>query len=113
MAQRSRSQRSSSETRRRRPAKTAASQRTAQAVDVAHPERLVVEEPPPEPHYPRYRVEPGTPVRLAEVDPDESERYQRKKDVSDELKRQRDRIRDLQARLYGGQKRSLLIVLQA
>jgi PPK2 family polyphosphate:nucleotide phosphotransferase len=113
MAQRSRSQRSSSETRRRRPAKTAASQRTAQAVDVAHPERLVVEEPPPEPDYPRYRVEPGTPVRLAEVDPDESERYQRKKDVSDELKRQRDRISDLQARLYGEQKRSLLIVLQA
>jgi PPK2 family polyphosphate:nucleotide phosphotransferase len=113
MAQRSTSRRSTSETRRRRPAKTAASQRTAQAVDVAHPERLVVEEPPPEPDYPRFRVEPGTPVRLAEVDPDESENYQRKKDVSDELKKQRDRISDLQARLYGEQKRSLLIVLQA
>src|SRR4029453_8583129 len=96
------------------PAKTAASQRTAQAVDVAHPERLAVGEPPPEPDYPRYRVEPGPPVawRRAEVAPDESERYQRKKDVSDELKRQRDRISDLQARLYGEQKRSLLIVLQ-
>jgi PPK2 family polyphosphate:nucleotide phosphotransferase len=47
------------------------------------------------------------------VDPDESEHYRRKKDVADELKRQRDRISDLQARLYGEQKRSLLIVLQA
>jgi PPK2 family polyphosphate:nucleotide phosphotransferase len=113
MAQRSTSRRTTSETRRRRPAKTAASERTAQAVDVAHPERHVVEEPPPQPDYPRYRVEPGTPVRLAEANPDESEHYQRKKDVSDELKRQRDRISDLQARLYGEQKRSLLIVLQA
>jgi PPK2 family polyphosphate:nucleotide phosphotransferase len=52
-------------------------------------------------------------VRLAEVNPDESEHYRRKKDVADELKRQRDRISDLQARLYGEQKRSLLIVLQA
>ena len=113
MAQRSSSRRRTSETRRRSPAKTAASERTTQAVDVAHPERHVVEEPPPQPDYPRYRVEPGDPVRLAEVDPDESEHYRRKKDVADELKRQRDRISDLQARLYGEQKRSLLIVLQA
>ena len=113
MAQRSSSRRRTSETRRRSPAKTAASERTTQAVDVAHPERHVVEEPPPQPDYPRYRVEPGDPVRLAEVDLDESEHYRRKKDVADELKRQRDRISDLQARLYGEQKRSLLIVLQA
>ena len=113
MAQRSSSRRRTSETRRRSPAKTAASERTTQAVDVAHPERHVVEEPPPQPDYPRYRVEPGDPVRLAEVNPDESEHYRRKKDVADELKRQRDRISDLQARLYGEQKRSLLIVLQA
>jgi PPK2 family polyphosphate:nucleotide phosphotransferase len=113
MAQRSTSQRRTAESRRRRPAKTAASERTTQAVDVAHPERHVVKEPPPQPDYPRYRVEPGTPVRLGEANPDESEHYQRKKDVSDELKRQRDRISDLQARLYGEQQRSLLIVLQA
>src|SRR5215207_3977809 len=113
MAQRSSSRRRTSETRGRRSAKTAASERTTQAVDVAHPERHVVEEPPPQPDYPRYRVELGTPVRLAEVNPDESEHYRRKKDVADELKRQRDRISDLQGRLYGEQKRSLLIVLQA
>ncbi len=83
------------------------------ATDVTHPERSVVTEPPPAPDYPRFRVEPGTRVRLADIDPDESEHYQRKKDVSDELKRHRDRISDLQARLYGEQKRSLLIVLQA
>ena len=85
----------------------------SRASDVTHPERSVVEEPPPAPDYPRFRVEPGTRMRLADVDPDESERYQRKKDVADELKRHRDRISDLQARLYGEQRRSLLIVLQA
>jgi PPK2 family polyphosphate:nucleotide phosphotransferase len=84
-----------------------------EADDVTHPERTVVREPPPEPDYPRFRVEPGTRMRLAEVDPDESEHYGRKKDVNEELRRHRDRISDLQARLYGEQRRSLLIVLQA
>jgi PPK2 family polyphosphate:nucleotide phosphotransferase len=94
-------------------AATAAAGVVDRAADVTHPERSVVTEPPPAPDYPRFRVEPGTRVRLADIDPDESEHYQRKKDVSDELKRHRDRISDLQARLYGEQKRSLLIVLQA
>jgi PPK2 family polyphosphate:nucleotide phosphotransferase len=84
-----------------------------EANDVTHPERTVVQEPPPEPDYPRFRVEPGTRMRLAEVDPNESEHYGRKKDVNEELRRHRDRISDLQARLYGEQRRSLLIVLQA
>jgi PPK2 family polyphosphate:nucleotide phosphotransferase len=83
------------------------------ANDVTHPERTVVTEPPPAPDYPRFRVEPGTRMRLADIDPDESEGFQRKKDINDELKRHRDRISDLQAKLYGEQKRSLLIVLQA
>ena len=97
----------------RRAAAAAADTVTTRARDVTHPERTVVKDPPPQPDYPRWRVEPGTPVRLADIDPDESEHYQRKKDVADELKRHRDRISDLQARLYGEQKRSLLIVLQA
>jgi PPK2 family polyphosphate:nucleotide phosphotransferase len=92
---------------------TAADTVATRAEHVTHPERTVVQEPPPRPDYPRWRVEPGTPVRLADIDPDESEHYQRKKDVADELKRHRDRISDLQARLYGEQQRSLLIVLQA
>jgi PPK2 family polyphosphate:nucleotide phosphotransferase len=101
-------------TSRRRPAGAAATGDVLdRARDVTHPERSVVPDPPPAPDYPRYRVEPGTPIRLADVDPDQSEHYQRKKDVADELKHHRDRITDLQARLYGEQKRSLLIVLQA
>jgi PPK2 family polyphosphate:nucleotide phosphotransferase len=94
-------------------AAAAAERATDQAAAVTHPERLVVEEPPPDPDYPRYRVEPGSRLRLAEVDPDESEHYRRKKDVAEALKQQRDRIADLQARLYGEKRRSLLIVLQA
>jgi PPK2 family polyphosphate:nucleotide phosphotransferase len=94
-------------------AATATARVAAKAGDVTHPERTVVKDPPPAPDYPRWRVEPGTSVRLADIDPDESERYQRKKDIADELKLHRDRIADLQARLYGEQKRSLLIVLQA
>jgi PPK2 family polyphosphate:nucleotide phosphotransferase len=83
------------------------------AAPVTRPERLVVSKPPPEPDYPRYRVEPGTRLRLADVDPDESERYRRKRDVAEELDRQRARIAGLQARLYAEHGRSLLIVLQA
>lgn len=79
----------------------------------ARPEHAVVTDPPPEPDYPRYRVEPGAGLRLADVDPDESEHYARKKDVVPELERNRDRIADLQARLYAENRRSLLLVLQA
>jgi PPK2 family polyphosphate:nucleotide phosphotransferase len=43
------------------------------ASDVTHPERSVVQEPPPAPDYPRFRVDPGTPVRLSDIDPDECE----------------------------------------
>jgi PPK2 family polyphosphate:nucleotide phosphotransferase len=94
-------------------AEAAAQRATDQAATLTRPERLVVEQPPPDPDYPRYRVEPGSRLRLAEVDPDESEHYRRKKDVADALKQQRERIADLQARLYAEKRRSLLIVLQA
>ena len=87
--------------------------RAGAAAKVAAPEQVVVPSPPPDPDYPRFRVDPPRGVRLAEVDPDESEHYDRKKDVADELDKQRRRIRDLQARLYGEHKRSLLMVLQA
>lgn len=88
----------------------AATRRQAQAT---RPEEVVVAEPPPEPDYPRYRVEPGTTLRLTDVDPDESENFGRKKDVAPELAHHRDRIADLQARLYAENRRSLLLVLQA
>ena len=58
-------------------------------------------------------VAPGTPFRLADVDPDETARYERKRDVAEVLDAERARIRALQARLYAEGRQSLLIVLQA
>lgn len=86
---------------------------TDRAGSVAAPETVVDPSPPPDPNYPAYRAEPGTPIDLAAFDPDESEHYAGKKDVKEELDRQRKRIRDLQARLYAEGEQSLLIVLQA
>ena len=48
----------------------------------AAPEKFVVEDPPPEPDYPRYRVEPGEAFALADADADETEHYRKKKDVA-------------------------------
>lgn len=94
----------------------AATEAQAEAAGVstraAKPEHVVAD-PPPAPDYPRYRVEPGKPIRLAEVDPDETEQYKKRKDVAAELEKQRGRISGLQARLYGEHRRSMLIVLQA
>jgi PPK2 family polyphosphate:nucleotide phosphotransferase len=77
------------------------------------PEKVVVDAPPPEPDYPRFRVEPGEGVSLAGIDPDETEHYRKKKDVAKELEKQRKRIQDLQERLYAENERGMLIVLQA
>ncbi len=97
------------------PRETAAEapEASADAATAAAPEGMVAAELPPDPDYPRYRIEPGTTVKLSEVNPDEAEHYRRKKDVKDEVDKQRKRIRDLQARLYAERKQSLLIVLQA
>jgi PPK2 family polyphosphate:nucleotide phosphotransferase len=78
----------------------------------AKPENVVAD-PPPAPDYPRWRVEPGKPIRLAAVDPAESEGYEKRKQVTEELEKQRNRISTLQAQLYGEHRRSMLIVLQA
>ena len=86
---------------------------TSHGARTVAPETVVGTELPPDPDYPRYRVEPGTNVDLSAVDRDESEHYQRKKDVKDELEKQRERIRDLQAWLYAERQQGLLIVLQA
>ena len=118
MAERTRTTRRRAATRDRTgkaggAARAAAKRATDKAAAVTRPERLVVERPPPDPDYPGYRVEPGSRLKLADVDPEESERYRRKKDVTEELNRQRVRIADLQARLHAEHDRSLLIVLQA
>ena len=77
------------------------------------PEKWVVEDPPPEPDYPRYRAGPGERLSLADVDPGESEHYEKKKDVAKALEAQRRRIQDLQERLYAENEQGLLVVLQA
>jgi PPK2 family polyphosphate:nucleotide phosphotransferase len=92
---------------------SAARQATKHAQDVTTPETIVVDHPPPSPNYPHYRVTPEQPIRLSDIDPDQTEHYAKKKQVAEELDVQRKRIRDLQARLYAEHKRSLLIVLQA
>ena len=91
----------------------AAREATRHAASVTSPERLVADRLPPEPDYPRYRVTPGTRISLADIDPDQSERYKKKKHVVKELDAQRNRIRNLQARLYAENRQSLLIILQA
>ena len=73
----------------------------------------VAVEDTPERDYPLYRVEPGERVSLAAIDPDDTEHYNKKKDVAKELEKQRRRIQGLQARLYAENERGLLIVLQA
>ncbi|HET7478140.1 MAG TPA: polyphosphate kinase 2 family protein [Rubrobacteraceae bacterium] len=72
-----------------------------------------MDNPSPEPDYPRYRLGPGEQVSLAEIDPDQTEHYKRKKDVLKDLEKQRRRIQDLQERLYAENEQGLLIVLQA
>lgn len=91
----------------------AAAKATIGVAQEMQPEKLVVNQPPPDPNYPRYRVQPGTPIRLADLDPNASEHYQKKKDVEDALEAQRKRLQELQERLYAEHQRSLLIVLQA
>lgn len=93
--------------------KKAVAKAALHATKVTAPEKLVVDNPPPEPNYPRYRVEPGKRITLDAFDPDTSEYYKKKKHVEEELEKQRNRIRNLQERLYAENQRSLLIVLQA
>lgn len=93
--------------------KQAAHDATSDVAALMAPETLVVNNPPPKPNYPQYRVKPGEPMTLADIDPDGSEHYQKKKEVEQELEEQRQRLQNLQERLYAENQRSLLIVLQA
>jgi PPK2 family polyphosphate:nucleotide phosphotransferase len=93
--------------------KQAAAKAETKAAIVTAPENVILDNPPPQPNYPSYRVLPGKPITLANFDPDASEHYKKKKDVEAELENQRKRISNLQQRLYAENQRSLLIVLQA
>nr|WP_290223626.1 polyphosphate kinase 2 family protein [Trichocoleus desertorum] len=95
-----------------RQAKQAANQATDAIADVMSPEDNVAERSPA-PDYPRYRVHLSQPIVLADLDPNPSNAYPTKKDAEQELEKQRQRLQELQARLYAEQKQSLLIVLQA
>jgi PPK2 family polyphosphate:nucleotide phosphotransferase len=83
------------------------------AATVTKPERTMPIEEAPGPEYPRYRVETGEKIKLSKVDPDESEHYKHEEEALPELQRQRDRISELQERLYAEAEKALLIVLQA
>ena len=85
----------------------------AKTVEVTIPEKVVVDNPPPKPNYPIYRVQPGERINLADFDPNTCEHYKKKKDIEAELEKHVKRINKLQERLYAENKRSLLIVLQA
>ncbi|MEC4892852.1 MAG: polyphosphate kinase 2 family protein [Oscillatoria sp. PMC 1051.18] len=76
-------------------------------------ETLLSNNQPPKPNYPSYRVKPGEKISLAEIDPNQSEDYQTKKDIKKKLKREKKRLATLQERFYAENKRSLLIVLQS
>lgn len=92
--------------------KKATAKALKQLAKVNKPEQ-VTNEHPPKPNYPQYRIEPGEKFRLKDIDPDTSEDYKKKKDVEAELEKYRERISQLQQRLYAENQRSLLIVLQA
>src|SRR4030095_8131066 len=70
-------------------ARPAGARPAAQPGDSAHPERSLVKAPPPAPDYPRWRVEPGTRIRLADVDPNEAEAYQRQQENARAVKHAR------------------------
>jgi len=61
----------------------------------------------------QFRVEPGTQVRLKDFDPEYADDHETKKHALTEIEVVRQRLDDLQYRLYAEQKRSLLICLQA
>jgi PPK2 family polyphosphate:nucleotide phosphotransferase len=90
----------------------AAEKATIDAASVTAPE-TVLKDKSPKPNYPLYRIQPGERVTLADIDPNASEDYKKKKDITPELEKHRQRIRKLQERLYAENQRSLLIVLQA
>jgi PPK2 family polyphosphate:nucleotide phosphotransferase len=91
----------------------AAAEAITNATHVTTPEEIVVDNPPPEPNYPSYRVKPGERITLSNFDPNASEHYKKKKHTEAELEKQCQRIKKLQERLYAENQRSLLIVLQA
>jgi polyphosphate kinase 2 (PPK2 family) len=61
----------------------------------------------------QFRVEPGTKVKLSQIDPGYIDPDVTEKDALKETKTLCKKLRELQASLYSEKKRSVLIVLQA
>ena len=61
----------------------------------------------------QFRVEPGSKVKLADIDPGYKGEHVDAEDAKAQLEKYRDKLREQQALLYSERKHSLLIVLQA
>ena len=64
-------------------------------------------------YFERFRVQPGSRVRLKDVDPAFKDRHQSHEDAAGEVEQYRKRLFALQEMLYVERRRSLLICLQA
>lgn len=89
-----------------------AAKKMDRASQVTRPEKEVDHDSRSDPDYPSYRVEPGKKFKLKSVNPASSEEYTEKAGLQ-ELDRQRERLSDLQDRLYAEEKTGLLVILQA
>jgi polyphosphate kinase 2 (PPK2 family) len=61
----------------------------------------------------RFRVAPGSRVRLKDVDPAFKDRHESHQDAAEEIEHYRRKLLGLQDVLYAERRRSLLICLQA
>jgi polyphosphate kinase 2 (PPK2 family) len=61
----------------------------------------------------RFRVPPGTNVKLKDIDPGFKNRHECHKEAAKEIEHYQERLRELQELLYADGRRSLLICLQA
>ena len=62
----------------------------------------------------RFRVRPGTSVKLADIDPSFKDRHHEShKEAAKEIEEYREKLRTLQELLYADGRRSLLLCLQA
>ncbi len=61
----------------------------------------------------KFRVKPGHEIRLADIDPNYSDKDEDKKSSSEKVAKYQQRMDTLQYRLFAEQKRSVLVILQA
>jgi polyphosphate kinase 2 (PPK2 family) len=61
----------------------------------------------------RFRVLPGTRVKLRDIDPAFKDHHGHREQAAEEIEHYQKRLRELQELLYAERRRSLLICLQA